>query len=117
MGSAVLGEAITAVREWSTTEVKLATPGSTGTYPALTIDEKMLGERLRSWRNGLDRTQRHMAELAKVAQPTLSYYENGKRSIPFAVVQSYASELNVSIDLLTAVTYEEAVASGMVTSA
>lgn len=83
----------------------------------VSIDTEVLGNRLRSWRNGLDRTQREMAERAHVAQPTLSYYENGKRAIPFKVVSAYASALNVSLDLLTSMTYEEAVHLGMVTAA
>lgn len=76
-------------------------------------DAKTLGERLKSWREGLDATQRDIARAAGTRQPTLSVYEAGGRdSIPFHVVEAYATELRVPIALLTGKTFEEAVRDG-----
>lgn len=73
-----------------------------------------LGERLRSWRDSAGISQRAFAIRAEIQQPTVSNYENGKRDVPFVVVRRYASEVGVSLDLLTGMTYDEALAAGKV---
>lgn len=78
---------------------------------------KTLGDRLRSWRDARGLSQRDIARAAGTRQPTLSQYEAGKRDVPFHVVDAYATALDVSLDLLTRHTYEEAVAAGKVKAA
>ena len=46
MGSAVLGEAITAIRAWSTSEVKGATPGSAESFGSLVFNDAVQQARL-----------------------------------------------------------------------
>src|SRR3954465_7555738 len=46
MGSAVLGEAITAIRAWSTSEVKGATPGSAESFGSLVFNDTVQQARL-----------------------------------------------------------------------
>ena len=46
MGSAVLGEAITAIRAWSTSEVKNATPGSAESFGSLVFSDTVQQARL-----------------------------------------------------------------------
>jgi glutamine synthetase len=46
MGSAVLGEAITAIRAWSTTEMKGATPGSAESFGSLVFNDSVQQARL-----------------------------------------------------------------------
>lgn len=72
-----------------------------------------LGARLKSHREGRGYSQ---AELAREAgdwrQATLSFYESGKRDIPFFVVDTYAQILDVPIGIIAFKTYEEAIADG-----
>src|SRR5437660_6832109 len=60
MGSAVLGEAITAIRAWSTTEVKNATPGSAESFGSLVFNDSVQQARLpKAVYAGLRRTITH----------------------------------------------------------
>lgn len=77
-------------------------------------DRAQLGERLKSWREGAGISQRAFATDAGIQQPTVSNYESGKRDVPFFVVLHYAISCGVSLDLLTTLTYEEALAAGKV---
>jgi len=46
MGSAVLGEAITAIRAWSTLDVKAAVPGSAESFGSLVFNDTVQQARL-----------------------------------------------------------------------
>src|SRR6267142_2751013 len=60
MGSAVLGEAITAIRAWSTTEVKNATPGSAESFGSLVFNDEVQQARLpKAVYHALRRTMTH----------------------------------------------------------
>src|SRR6266480_1614313 len=60
MGSAVLGEAITAIRAWSTTEIKNTTPGSAESFGSLVFNDSVQQARLpKAVYAGLRRTITH----------------------------------------------------------
>lgn len=69
-----------------------------------------LGQRLRSFREGRDVTQKDLiAAIGLGRQATLSQYENGKRDAPFVVVHKICTELDISLDVLTEMDFDEAI--------
>lgn len=56
--------------------------------------------RIRDLREDRDLTQRELAILLHCTQVCYSYYENGKRDIPTAVLEALADYYSVSVDYL-----------------
>lgn len=57
-------------------------------------------ERIRNLREDRDLTQSAIAELLHCTQVCYSNYENGKRDIPIAVLETLADFYGVSVDYL-----------------
>lgn len=56
-----------------------------------------LGERIAAERQRAGLTQRQLAELVGIAQPTLANIEGGKREVKFATVQAIAGALKLPV--------------------
>ena len=63
-------------------------------------------QRLRDFREDKDISQKKMAELMNVAQPTYSDYERGKINIPLDTLKKLALFFDTSIDYLLELTDE-----------
>ena len=59
-----------------------------------------VGERLKILREGIGLSQKKMAELLDVTQPSINRYEHGK-AVPLEVLIGYADYFDVSMDYIT----------------
>ena len=59
-----------------------------------------VGERLKTLREGMGFSQKKMAELLNVTQPSINRYEHGK-AVPIEVLIGYADYFDVSMDYIT----------------
>ncbi len=59
-----------------------------------------VGERLKILREGMGLSQKKMAELLDVTQPSINRYEHGK-AVPIEVLIGYADYFDVSMDYIT----------------
>ena len=59
-----------------------------------------VGERLKILREGIGLSQKKMAELLDVTQPSINRYEHGK-AVPIEVLIGYADYFDVSMDYIT----------------
>lgn len=59
-----------------------------------------VGERLKTLREGMGLSQKKMAELLDVTQPSINRYEHGK-AVPIEVLIGYADYFDVSMDYIT----------------
>lgn len=57
-------------------------------------------ERIRDLREDHDHTQRDISNVLHCTQVCYSHYENGKRSVPTAVLEALADFYGVSVDYL-----------------
>ena len=60
-----------------------------------------VGERLKTLREGMGLSQKKMAELLDVTQPSINRYEHGK-AVPIEVLIGYADYFDVSMDYIFA---------------
>ena len=60
-----------------------------------------VGERLKTLREEMGLSQKKMAELLDVTQPSINRYEHGK-AVPIEVLIGYADYFDVSMDYITA---------------
>ena len=58
-----------------------------------------VGERLKILREGIGLSQKKMAELLDVTQPSINRYEHGK-AVPLEVLIGYADYFDVSMDYI-----------------
>lgn len=63
----------------------------------------MLYPRIKDLREDMDLSQADVAKVLNCTQAAYSYYENGKRDVPTAVLISLASLYHCSIDYLLGV--------------
>lgn len=61
---------------------------------------KIVGDRLRSLREGLKISQIKAAEIFKVGQSSINRYENGQSSPPFELLLEMADYYDVSLDYI-----------------
>ena len=59
-----------------------------------------VGERLKILREGMGLSQKKMADLLDVTQPSINRYEHGK-AVPIEVLIGYADYFDVSMDYIT----------------
>ena len=59
-----------------------------------------VGERLKTLREGMGLSQKKMADLMNVTQPSINRYEHGK-AVPIEVLIGYADYFDVSMDYIT----------------
>lgn len=64
------------------------------------MDIAILGQRIKSLRFALGKSQKAFAEFLGIPQPSMSAYENGKNSPTIDVVMDIAEKCNVSLDWL-----------------
>ena len=64
------------------------------------MDIAVLGQRIKSLRFTLGKSQKEFAEFLGIPQPSMSAYENGKNSPTIDVVMDIADKCNVSLDWL-----------------
>ncbi|MEG0900128.1 MAG: helix-turn-helix transcriptional regulator [Anaerovoracaceae bacterium] len=64
------------------------------------MDIATLGERIKSLRFTMGKSQKEFAEFLGIPQPSMSAYENGKNSPTIDVVMDIAEKCNVSMDWL-----------------
>ena len=60
----------------------------------------IVGERLKTLREGMGLSQKKMADLLNVTQPSINRYEHGK-AVPLEVLIGYADYFDVSMDYIT----------------
>ena len=60
-----------------------------------------VGERLKSLREGMKFSQKKMADLLKVAQPSINRYEHGQSAPSIEILVRYADYFDVSMDYIT----------------
>lgn len=61
---------------------------------------KIVGERLRMLREGMQISQAKMAELVGMKQSSINRYEGGETSLSYEVLLKYANFFDVSIDYI-----------------
>lgn len=65
------------------------------------MSSKIIGERLRTLREGVGKTQAFIAnEIGTVAQSAIFRYENGQSDVPNAILLWYADYFDVSLDYI-----------------
>lgn len=65
------------------------------------MGSKIIGERLRTLREGIGKTQAFIAsEIGTVAQSAIFRYENGQSDVPNATLLWYADYFDVSLDYI-----------------
>lgn len=61
-------------------------------------------KRLKDLREDNDLSQNNISELLNIKQQTYSYYENGKRTIPYELMIKLALFYNTSVDYILGLT-------------
>ncbi|MGN0813379.1 MAG: helix-turn-helix domain-containing protein [Candidatus Coproplasma sp.] len=65
------------------------------------MDNKIIGNRLKSLREGINKTQVNIAEAnGKIAQSAVFRYESGKSDVPNSILLWYADYFDVSLDYI-----------------
>ena len=65
------------------------------------MSSKIIGERLRTLREGVGKTQAYIAsEIGTVAQSAIFRYESGQSDVPNAILLWYADYFDVSLDYI-----------------
>lgn len=66
--------------------------------------ENMYIKRLKDLREDNDFSQNNISQILNIKQQTYSYYENGKRTIPYELIIKLAETYNTSIDYILGLT-------------
>lgn len=61
-------------------------------------------KRLKDLREDNDFSQNNISQILNIKQQTYSYYENGKRTIPYELIIKLAETYNTSIDYILGLT-------------
>lgn len=66
----------------------------------MTVNYKIIGERIREIRKEKGWSQLELAEYADISEPYMSYIETGKKKISLATLIAVATALEVTVDFL-----------------
>ena len=69
-------------------------------YQEVSLDKKIIGDRLREFRHSLGLTQKELAKVLNTTQSTISAYEKGHTLILASFAYELAKKYNLSLDWL-----------------